>query len=190
MYLGQEYNVIGEWFKIHFTENAGMAFGLQLGGSYGKLFLSVFRIIAVGFIAYYLFNLVKKNSPFGLIFSIALIFAGAVGNILDSIFYGKIFSESYNEIAQFMPANGGYDGWLHGKVVDMFYFPLVEGVLPDWIPFLGGDYFVFFQPVFNLADSSITAGVLLIILFQRNFFGEKKQENIIEENSSNQPMNS
>lgn len=181
MFLGQEYDVFGDWFKIHFTENAGMAFGLQLGGDYGKLALSVFRIIAVAFIGYYLYKLVKKNSPFGLIFSIALIFAGAIGNILDSIFYGKIFSESYNQVAEFLPANGGYDGWLHGKVVDMFYFPLVEGVIPQWIPFWGGDYFVFFQPVFNLADSSITVGVILILLFQRSFFGEKKETSPVQD---------
>lgn len=173
MFLGEEYNIFGDWFKIHFTENAGMAFGLQLGGNYGKLFLSLFRIVAVFFIATYLYKLVKKDSPLGLIASISLIFSGAVGNILDSIFYGKIFSDSFNQVAEFLPADGGYADWLHGKVVDMFYFPLMEGILPSWVPIWGGEYFIFFQPVFNLADSSITTGVLIIILFQSRFFKEK-----------------
>ena len=175
MVYGQEINILGfDWFRLHFTENPGMAFGLELGGSYGKLALSVFRIIAVGFMIYYIKLLINEKAHKGLIISISLILAGAVGNILDSAFYGLIFSESvHTSVATAFPEGGGYAGFLHGRVVDMLYFPLMEGFYPEWVPWKGGDYFQFFRPVFNIADSSITIGVFMIILFQGRFFEEE-----------------
>ncbi len=158
--------------QIHFVENPGMAFGLELGGEYGKLALSLFRILAVSFLIYYLRILIKNKAPFGLLFSFACILAGAIGNIIDSAFYGLIFSEScyHCGIAELFPEGGGYAGFLHGRVVDMLYFPVLRGNYPDWLPFFGGDSFTFFSPVFNLADTAITVGVLYILLFQRSFF--------------------
>lgn len=182
MFLGEEYHVIGNWFIIHFTENNGMAFGMEFGGDFGKLLLSMFRILAVIGIAWYLRVLVKQNAPQGLIVSISLIFAGAVGNIIDSVFYGRLFTESNYEIAQFLPSSGGYAGFLHGRVVDMLYFPLLEGHFPSWFPFWGTEEFIFFRPVFNIADSAITVGVFLIILFQRSYFSSKNAESTEESN--------
>ncbi len=171
MYLGQEY-VITDWFIIHFTENPGMAFGFEFGGSYSKLILSIFRLIMAIFIFVWLRNLIRKKAKPVAITAVALIFAGAVGNILDSLFYGLLFSESYGQVAAFLPDGGGYAGFLHGQVVDMFYFPLFKGYLPDWIPFWQGDYFIFFRPIFNVADSAISIGVGLLIVFQKTIFSE------------------
>jgi len=171
MVLGQEH-VIFDWFIIHFTENVGMAFGMQLGGEFGKLFLSVFRILAVAAIGYYLFTIIRKNASSIVIVSLSLVFAGALGNIIDSIFYGILFSDSYGHIATVLPQEGGYAGLLYGRVVDMFYFPLIEGVFPSWLPFVGGDRFLFFNAIFNVADSAITVGMVLIILFQKQFITE------------------
>lgn len=173
MEIGEEFSVLGDWFIIHFTENNGMAFGLEIAGEYGKLILSSFRIIAVALIGWYLFSLPKKGASNGLMVSGALIFAGAMGNIIDSVFYGQLFNESYYQVAEFLPKEGGYAPLLYGRVVDMLYFPLYEGFLPEWIPIWGGDYFVFFRPVFNIADSAITIGVISILLFHRNFFKEE-----------------
>ncbi|MBN1821408.1 MAG: lipoprotein signal peptidase [Prolixibacteraceae bacterium] len=171
MSLGQEINVIGNWFTILFVENNGMAFGFEFAGGYGKIFLSVFRIIAVLAIGWYLIKLSKQNLPMGFIASIALIFAGAIGNIIDSAFYGMIFDESnYGKIASFLPESGGYAGFLHGKVVDMFYFPLFHGHYPKWL--WGGREFIFFRPVFNVADSCITIGIASILLFYRKQFNK------------------
>ncbi|MBN2661487.1 MAG: lipoprotein signal peptidase [Tannerellaceae bacterium] len=160
---------ITKWFYLYFTENPGMAFGIEV---IGKLFLSVFRIIAVGFIGYYLFGLIKKDYSFRFIACIALVWAGAMGNIFDSIFYGVFFDHSYGQVATFMPAGGGYETWLHGKVVDMFYFPIFETVLPSWVPIWGGQDFVFFRPIFNLADSAICVGVFVLLLFFRRTLSE------------------
>lgn len=174
MMIGDEFSVFGDWFKIHFIENNGMAFGMELGGKWGKTVLSVFRIGAVMGIAWYIRLLLKQKAPLGVIFSFALIFCGAVGNIIDSMFYGMIFNDSHSQVATLFPQEGGYSSFLHGKVVDMLYFPLYEGFLPSWVPIWGGDFFVFFRPVFNLADSYITIGVLVLLLFYRKFFANHK----------------
>jgi len=177
MTLGQEFHVAGNWFIIHFTENNGMAFGLQFAGGYGKLALSLFRIFAVGFLGWYIFRLAKSKTAFGVIFCFSLILAGAMGNIIDSALYGMLFSEStYFDVARFLPTEGGYSTFLHGKVVDMFYFPILEGNYPQWLPILGGDHFIFFRPVFNVADSAITTGVLSLLIFQRQFFNTPKEK--------------
>ena len=181
MYLGEEFSVIGDWFIIHFVENNGMAFGIEFAGDYGKIFLSVFRIIAVTGIGWYLLKLVKRSDiPMGFIVCVSLIFAGAVGNILDSAFYGLIFNESSRQVAQLFPDGGGYATFLHGKVVDMFYFPLFSGNYPDWLPFWGGRSFLFFRPVFNIADSAITMGILSIVIFYWRFFSRLDQQDTAE----------
>ncbi|MCD4789535.1 MAG: lipoprotein signal peptidase [Bacteroidales bacterium] len=177
MTIGQEIPVIGNWFIIHFTENEGMAFGMRFGGNFGKLFLSIFRIFAVIIIGGYLIRLTKKKEKTGLILSLSLIFAGALGNIIDSAFYGMIFSESkFHEVAILFPSEGGYSSFLHGKVVDMLYFPVIKGYYPTWFPFWGGNDFIFFRPVFNIADSSITIGVFILIIFQKKFFKKENKE--------------
>jgi signal peptidase II len=176
MMLGQEHHIIGNWFIIHFLENNGMAFGLEIAGNFGKVILSIFRVIAVFGIGWYLVHLASENAPNGLILSIAMVMAGAVGNIIDSVFYGIIFSDSYFRIAEFLPEGGGYSGFLHGQVVDMLYFPVLKGHYPGWFPFRGNQEFIFFRPVFNLADSSITCGVALILIFQKKYFRHQKTE--------------
>jgi len=160
------------WAKLHFVENPGMAFGLSFGGEIGKYALSIFRIIMVGFLIYILRSILEQSDSLGLQISFALIIAGAIGNILDSAFYGLIFSESgyHRGVAELFPEAGGYAPFLQGKVVDMFYFPLVRSNYPEWFPFLGGKDFLFFRPVFNVADSAISIGVVSILLFFRSFF--------------------
>lgn len=177
-FLGEEYHVAGNWFILHFTENNGMAFGMEFAGNYGKLFLSSFRIIAVFVIAWYMYDLVKQKAPQLLVISISLILAGALGNIIDSTFYGVLFSDSNYELAKFMPPEGGYAGLLYGRVVDMFYFPIIEGHFPSWFPIWGTEEFIFFRPVFNFSDAAITVGVSLILLFQRDFFAKKPIEQV------------
>lgn len=174
MTLGEEIPVLGHWFKLYFTENNGMAFGMQFGGEWGKLSLSIFRILAVIAIAIYLYYLTRKKYHFGLVFSISLIFAGALGNIIDSAFYGLFFSESsYHTVATVSSFGQGYSDFLHGRVVDMLYFPLIEfhrSELPAWLPdfiFSGDQRFIFFRPIFNIADSAITVGVFWLLLFER-----------------------
>jgi len=156
---------ITSWFKIYFIENNGMAFGMEI---INKLFLTIFRIVAIGFIGYFLHFLVKKKYPVGYIVFVALIWAGAFGNIIDCVFYGEIFSASYpGHVASFVPIGEGYSSWMHGKVVDMLYFPLFEGHFPEWFPVNGGEKFIFFSPIFNIADSAITVGIFVILLFYR-----------------------
>lgn len=161
-------------FKLMFYENAGAAWGAEIPGEYGKLILVVFRVFAVFGIGYWLWNSIKKNGHKILIISIALIFAGALGNIIDSIFYGVIFSGSYHgAVATAFPDGGGYAALGYGHVVDMLYFPLFEGTWPEWMPWLGGDTFSFFNAIFNIADSAITIGVALLILFSKKAFPDK-----------------
>lgn len=175
MMLGQEHRIT-DWFIIHFTENNGMAFGFELEGESGKLLLTLFRIVALFAIGYYLFRSAVKNKNPKLVTALSLIFAGAMGNIIDSVFYGKIFSSSEYQVASLLPPEGGYAPWLHGKVVDMFYFPVIQTTLPDWIPIWGGQYFVFFRPVFNIADASISIGVIYMLLFQKQIFHHEKKQ--------------
>lgn len=163
MYMGQEFKILGDWFIIHFTENNGMAFGLEFGGEFGKLALSLFRIVAVAGIGYGLHYLIQRKYHRGLILNVALIFSGALGNIIDSVFYGKIYD---------------YAGWFHGRVVDMFYFPILQGHFPTWLPIWGGEDFIFFRPVFNIADAAISVGVVIILIFQKTYFKEDVKEEI------------
>lgn len=158
-----ELDVLGTWFKLHYLLNPGMAFGMQLNWEWGKLLLTVFRLFATIGIGYYIYMLVNKRVSRGLIWCMALILGGAIGNLIDSIFYGVFLDNA---------VPGAPTPWFHGQVVDMLYFPLYEGYLPDWIPAWGGDYFIFFRPVFNIADSAIFVGVAIILIMQKRFFGE------------------
>jgi signal peptidase II len=181
MMLGEEINVIGNWFILHFTENNGMAFGMEFGGNTGKIILTLFRIIAIGGLIWYLVHLNKTKAPKGYVISISFILAGAIGNIIDSVFYGMIFNDSFNQVASMFPEGGGYTGVLRGKVVDMLYFPVLKGNFPDWFPFKASEPFIFFRPVFNIADSCVTIGVMLILLFQRKFFQSEEKDSKVEE---------
>ncbi len=175
MTLGEDIPIF-DWFHIYFVENKGMAFGMEFGGEWGKIALTLFRTFAVVVIGVILRNLVKTpKASVGLVISMSLIFAGAIGNIIDSAFYGQLFSASTRmQLAEFLPGGGGYAPWLQGKVVDMLFFPLFEwkGTLPNWVPFIGGEYqeMLFFRPIFNLADTAISLGVFFILIFQRSFF--------------------
>jgi signal peptidase II len=171
MTIGQSIYVFGNWFQIRFIENPGMAFGLDIPGKWGKPVLTIFRIIAVVAIGWYLKQLINRKAKTALILCVALIMAGASGNIIDSVFYGRIFSEStYFSVATLFPPEGGYAPVLYGKVVDMLYFPVIHGRIPQWFPFRAGEEFIFFRPIFNLADTTISVGIIMILLFQRKFF--------------------
>jgi signal peptidase II len=196
--LSEEIKVFGlDWFRIHFLENNGMAWGKEFGGRSGKLFLTIFRLVAITGIGYWLYGAVKSNSHKILIVAISFIFAGAFGNIIDSIFYGILFDDSFRQVATFLPPEGGYDSLFHGKVVDMLYFPMVDMMLPDWLPsmsfnipewlpIIGGNnysffvnrHFTFFDPVFNVADSAISVGVAMLIVFNKKVFPHKKEEEL------------
>ena len=179
-YYGESVNILGlEWAQLRFIENDGMAFGWSFGGETGKYILSVFRILMSIFLIYFVGQLIKAKESKGFIAAFALIIAGAIGNILDSLYFGLIFSSSYHDIATFMPEGGGYAPILQGKVVDMFYFPMFKGHFPQWMPWKGGEYFEFFRPIFNVADASITVGVFIIILFYRKYFMNKKAETTV-----------
>ncbi|MFT4565287.1 MAG: signal peptidase II [Saprospiraceae bacterium] len=197
------------WAKIHFIENDGMAFGITFGNkclgitnddgtcrgimltpTAGKLILSTFRIIMVSFLIYFIRGLYKAGESFGLLVCLSLILAGAIGNILDSAFYGLIFSESYHNggLAQLFPEGGGYASFLHGKVVDMFYFPMIDTRFPEWFPIWGGNRFQFFRPIFNVADASISIGVASILLFHRSFLKQEKKKNGAEQSIISSPQ--
>jgi signal peptidase II len=171
--IGEEVNVIGTWFKLHFIENEGMAFGMSFGGSWGKLALTLFRLVAVCLGFFFIKNtLIKQQYSNGLIICASLILAGAMGNLIDSIFYGKIFTESppyfhTGAAAKFVSWGQGYEKLFHGRVVDMFYFPIIETTYPKWFPVWGGQPFSFFRAIFNVADASISCGVMIILFFQK-----------------------
>ncbi|MFA6923094.1 MAG: lipoprotein signal peptidase [Bacteroidales bacterium] len=184
-FLDEETTVIKNLFYLHFTENNGMAFGYEFGGIYGKLILSTVRLIAVVAIGWYLYVLCINKASIGLIAGFSFVLAGALGNIIDSLFYGLLFNEStYFQIAEFLPNSGGYGTFLHGKVVDMLYFPVIKGHFPGWFPLWKNEMFTFFRPIFNISDSSITIGVIYMILFQRKFFVQTKSlENEVNNSS-------
>lgn len=166
-----------KWFKLYFIENPGMAWGWEFGGDWGKMILTLFRLAAVIFGTWYLGKIVKKHYSRGFIVCASLIYAGALGNLLDSMFYGMMFEESsYSHIAKIFPPHG-YSGFLHGRVVDMLYFPIIRNAhFPSWFPFVGGDNFEFFSPIFNIADASISFGVITLLVFQKRFFKKHKEE--------------
>jgi signal peptidase II len=172
--LGEEIKVL-EWFSILFVENEGMAWGAKIPGQYGKLLLTLFRLVAIMGIFYWLWDSIRNKGSRILIVAISFIFAGAFGNIIDSLFYGLIFTDSYGRVAEIFPESGGYADLFYGKVVDMLYFPLYDGPLPSWIPFWGGEQFTFFEPVFNVADTAISTGVILLILFNKKAFPDKEE---------------
>ena len=184
MFLHQNEPLFGSFMsnkaRLHFIENEGMAFGLKLDWEYGKLLLSVFRIIAVSFLLWFISTLIKRGYNYGVLLSFALILAGATGNIVDSTFYGLIFEGSQrhsHNVSQWVPWGEGYAPMLHGKVVDMFHFPLFSFHWPEWFPSIGGNKFEFFRPVFNIADAAITVGVFILILFNRSFFKSEEELN-------------
>lgn len=180
MFLHQEITVIGSeqyGFKLHYLLNPGMAFGIRWNNEFGKLALTAFRIIAMFGIGYYLVRMAQKGSSSGFLWCMALILGGAVGNVIDSTFYGVLLNNH--------PANSPTP-WFHGQVIDMLFFPLFDYTWPDWVPYVGGEYFLFFSPVFNIADSSIFLGVVIILIFQRRFFGEKLHHEDYQTTSSEQ----
>lgn len=179
--------IVGNWFRLYFIENEGMAYGWSIGGQWGKILLTLFRLGAVFFGTWYLTNIIKKKYHTGFIFCAAMIYAGALGNLIDSLFYGMYFDKGmfvdqatgfqvpYDGLAKF--ASKGYSGFLHGNVVDMLYFPIIDKyMMPDWVPLLGGKPFTFFSPIFNIADASISSGVIVILLFQKRFFRQRIAE--------------
>ncbi|MBD0851400.1 lipoprotein signal peptidase [Maribacter arenosus] len=184
--LGESYEVF-EWFKIHFIENSGAAWGAKLNDflpiseNTGKIILTIFRLFAVAGIGYWLYDSIKKHASRTLVIAVSLIFAGALGNIIDSVFYGMIFNESINEIATLF-SDEPYGGLFFGKVVDMLYFPLIDTILPAWIPYFGGKSFSFFDPVFNIADTAISTGVGILLVFNKKAFGQKSDEDPLGEN--------
>lgn len=175
-YYGEEINVIGNWFRLHFIENEGMAFGMKLNQeATGKLILTLFRLVAVVFGFFLLRSIIKKGYSKGAVICGSLVLAGALGNLIDSIFYGMIFTESSFHIARLVPFGEGYGSLFHGRVVDMLYFPLIDTRLPHWLPLVGGKNFAFFEPVFNIADAAISIGVLTLLFFQKKLIHKKEE---------------
>ncbi len=172
--IGEFIPIFGDKIMLYFVENPGMAFGMKFGGDWGKLALSIFRIIAIGGFSYILYRSIKRNEDTLFIVCISLIIAGAAGNMIDSAFYGVLFDSSYGQVASFLPESGGYAKFLHGHVVDMFYCPIINSQFPEWFPFVGGEPFQFFRPIFNVADSAITISMFIMILFYRRIFGNSK----------------
>jgi len=188
-YTGEEHNVFGTWFRLHFVENEGMAWGWKFGGEFGKIALTLFRLAAVIWGSFLIRNFIRQKQHKGFLIRAALIYAGALGNLIDSLFYGLIFEASNpftQNVATFLPAGGGYAGLFHGKVVDMLYFPIITNShYPSWIPIVGGEEFEFFRPVFNVADMAISTGVIAILIFQNKFFNrpEEVQHNTVVTNA-------
>lgn len=195
-YLGQSVTVFPDWFQLCFIENEGMAFGMTLMDSaLGKVLLTLFRLAAVIFGFFWIRQLVRKGHSKGLLICAALILAGAAGNLIDSMFYGMIFTDEPMMVAHFVPLGKGYAPFLHGRVVDMFYFPIIDSNWPQWMPVIGGRPLRFFEPVFNLADASISIGVITLLLFQKKFMHhhleamEEQREKMREEPQQNQVIN-
>ena len=184
MQIGESISIFGDWFKIYFVENEGMAFGMAFGGEVGKIILTLFRIVASVGITWAILYLTQNKARKLTIISVSLILAGALGNIIDSCFYGLIFNESYYQVAEFMPESGGYAPFFQGRVVDMFYFPIIDTILPDWLPIVGGKHFSFFDAIFNIADCAITIGVVILLIDQLVF--EKKNKTTDNNNPSTQ----
>jgi len=188
-YTGEEHNVFGTWFRLHFVENEGMAWGWKFGGEFGKIALTLFRLAAVIWGSFLIRNFIRQKQHKGFLICAALIYAGALGNLIDSLFYGLIFEASNpftQNVATLLPAGGGYAGLFHGKVVDMLYFPIITNShYPSWIPIVGGEEFEFFRPVFNVADMAISTGVIAILIFQNRFFNrpEEVQHNTVVTNA-------
>ena len=178
MTIGEHFSVIGNWFQIYFIENEGMAFGMKFGGQTGKFLLSLFRVVLFGALVYWIHGLLKKkDTPFGVVAGLTAITAGALGNIIDCLFYGLLFSEStFHTVAEFLPEAGGYAPFFFGKVVDMFYFPIIDTTFPEWMPLIGGNPFRFFAPVFNFADSCVTCGAVYLIFFQWKYFAREEKK--------------
>lgn len=189
MVIGEQFSIIGNWFYIHFIENSGAAFGFNIPQPWFKPTLTLFRFVIIILIVFYLLKLLRKRFvPFGIKLCFTLILAGAIGNIIDSFFYGLIFSESYGQVAQFLPPKG-YAPLLYGNVVDMLYFPIIKTSLPQWIPFWGGKYFEFFSPIFNLADAYISTSIIILLLFFRNWFNFKETNEVDTQEPLNQLNN-
>ena len=178
------------WARLYFIENEGMAWGWKFGGEWGKMALTLFRLVAVMFGTWYLVKVAREGYSRGFMICASLIYAGALGNLIDSMFYGMLFSESTQyQVASFLPAEGGYAGFLHGKVVDMLYFPIVQSTYPEWFPFVGGERFEFFSPIFNIADMAISVGVITLLIFQKRFF-HKEEDHVEHVETKNLETNS
>ena len=184
MHIGEDIPLIGEWCRLHFIENEGFAFGMSFGGAAGKIGLTLFRIVATGVIAWFIWKQLKQNGRTSLIACLVLIFAGAIGNLIDSCFYGLLFNESFYNVATLFPPEGGYAPLLQGKVVDMFYFPLFDFYWPEWVPMIGGDHFEFFSAIFNVADAAITIGVIWVIV-ELAILAPRAQKTSAKEKSEN-----
>lgn len=190
MYAGEEHKILGDWFRIHFVENEGMAWGWKFGGEIGKATLTIFRLVAVVWGTFLLGDFIKKKYHKGFIICAALIYAGALGNLIDSMFYGLLFDSTYNPrnfqnagVVANLLTGKGYGSFLQGKVVDMLYFPIIQSTYPSWFPFWGGERFEFFSPVFNIADASISCGVIIIFIFQGKYFKKSKKDESSTDNS-------